>query len=79
MSAVCAHGRSGWCYDEASPQAREDADFLFRHAFEYAFPYGDAELAEDYAAWLLARSYYDGEVLLDVSHRTDFQRFLSER
>lgn len=76
---TCSHGQTGWCHDDASPQARQDADFLYRSAFDYAFPYDGAELAEEYAAWLLAESYVDGEVLLEGSHRSDFQRFLDRR
>jgi hypothetical protein len=80
MTAVlCSHGRVGWCFDDATPDARRDADFLYRHAYAYALPYDGAGLAEEYAVWLLNRSYVNGEVLLEGSHRTDFARFLDER
>jgi hypothetical protein len=79
VTAACSHGRVGWCFDDATPAARADADFLYRHAYAYALPYDGAQLAEEYATWLLSQSYVDGEVSLEGSHRTDFARFLDER
>lgn len=77
--STCRHGIKGWCFDDATPQARRDADFLHRSAYDYALPYDGRELAEEYATWLVSESYIDGEIDLEGSHRADFERFLQSR
>lgn len=79
-SAVCSHGREGFCYDDALPAERDAIAFVHEHSFAWALAHtGDREVAERYAEWSVAESWHPGAVLLGGSHGRDFERFSASR
>lgn len=79
-SEVCSHGTDGYCADDAVPGERELMDFLYSHAHAYAVSAGaDNDDAEEYAAWSARQAWSPGEVTVQGSHRTEFERFKAQR
>jgi hypothetical protein len=73
---LCSHGREGFCWDDLTPAERESADFIFRHAFDWAAG-GDLGEAEAYASWYVRTYGVDVEEV--PNHRTAWEAFLASK
>lgn len=74
---TCAHGVTGYCADEALPAEREAVEYLHRSAYDWAIrTRGDRDLAETFATWTVRDAWTPGCVVVERSHRLDWDTFL---
>jgi hypothetical protein len=71
---ICSHGREGYCYDDASQEERDAYDFLYRAAFDFAYP-GGADAAESFATWLVAKAWHPGVFIIDWTLSREFDNY----
>jgi hypothetical protein len=78
-STECRHGRTGFCWDDATPDQRGAFDFAYDHAYAWAKG-GGRDIAEGYAAYY-AGAYYadlaDGENT--PPHPVEFHLWLHDK
>ncbi len=75
--AECRHGRTGFCWDDATADERAAFDFAYGHAYTWAEGRG-RDVAEDYAAYYAGAYYADLAANEDVpSHPVEFHRWFA--